>query len=36
MTTIIGVDFSGDEKEGKTWAAQGRLSEGDTLTLDPP
>ena len=36
MTTIIGVDFSGAEKEGKTWAAQGQLSEDSILTLDPP
>ena len=36
MTTIIGVDFSGAEKERKTWAAQGQLSEDGTLTLDPP
>ena len=35
MTTIIGVDFSGAYPEnGKTWVAQGRLSEDSTLSLD--
>ena len=35
MTTIIGVDFSGAYPEnGKTWVAQGWLSEDRTLSLD--
>ena len=35
MTTIIGVDFSGAYPEdGKTWVAQGQLSEDGTLLLD--
>ena len=34
MTTIIGVDFSGAYPEnGKTWVAQGRLSENRALLL---
>ena len=32
MTTIIGVDFSGAERENKTWIARGIL-EADELTL---
>ena len=32
MTTIIGVDFSGAERENKTWIAQGILEAGE-LTL---
>ena len=33
MTTIIGVDFSGAEREGKTWIARGVLTEDGTLQL---
>ena len=31
MTTIIGVDFSGAERENKTWIARGVLTEDGTL-----
>ena len=35
MTTIIGVDFSGAKPEtGKTWIAEGSLSDGGLLTLN--
>ena len=33
MTTIIGVDYSGDKRDCNTWVAQGNLDENGALTL---
>lgn len=32
--TIVGVDFSGAQTDGKTWVAEGRLLSGEQLLLD--
>lgn len=34
MTTIVGVDFSGDQHDRNTWVAQGRLDSDGALLLD--
>ena len=34
MTTIIGVDYSGAQDEGKTWIARGSLTDGGEVILN--